>query len=95
MQALKILVILMGVLILAGVTVVGITVFNRVGSGGSGSNFGSMALVLPKGCHLIGMVNAGDRLALRLGDSAECQVILFVDPRNGQQVGSLALQSQP
>ncbi len=93
MQALKILVILMGVLILAGVTVVGMTVFNRMGGGGS--NFGSMALALPKGCHLIGMINAGDRLALRLGDSAECQVILFVDPRNGQQVGSLALQSQP
>ena len=52
-------------------------------------------MTLPKGCHLIGMVNAGDRLALRLGDSPACQVILFVDPQSGQQVGSLALQSQP
>ena len=93
MQGLKILVIFMGVLILAGMTVVGLTIFNRMGSGGGG--FGSAALTLPKGCHLIGMVNAGDRLALRLGDSAECQVILFVDPDNGQQTGSLALQSQP
>jgi len=94
MQGLKILVIFMGALILAGMTVVGLTIFNRMGSGGSGG-FGSIALALPKGCHLIGMVNAGDRLALRLGDSAECQVILFVDPHNGQQTGSLALQSQP
>ena len=94
MQGLKILVIFMGALILAGMTVVGLTIFNRMGSGGSGG-FGSIALALPKGCHLIGMVNAGDRLALRLGDSAECQVILFVDPHSGQQTGSLALQSQP
>ncbi len=93
MQGLKILVILMGVLILAGMTVVGVTIFNRMGHGGGG--FASMALTLPKGCHVIGMLNAGDRLALRLGDSPECQVILFVDPRSGQQVGSLALQSQP
>jgi hypothetical protein len=41
------------------------------------------------------MVNAGDRLALRLGDTPECQVILFVDPQSGQQTGSLAVQPQP
>jgi hypothetical protein len=41
------------------------------------------------------MVNAGDRLALRLGDTPECQVILFVDPQSGQQTGSLAVQTQP
>jgi hypothetical protein len=94
MQGLKILVILLGVVILAGVVVVGVTIFNRAGNSGGGG-FGSLALALPKGCHLIGMVTAGDRLALRLGDSAECQVILFVDPHSGQQTGSLALQSRP
>lgn len=94
MQGLKILVILMGVLILAGMTVVGVTIFNRMGSGSGGGGFGSMALALPKGCHLVGMVNAGDRLALRLGDSPECQIVLFVDPHSGQQTGSLALQTQ-
>ena len=93
MQALKLLVIVMGVLIIAGVAVIVITVMNRSGHGAAG--FGSAALTLPKGCHLIGMVNAGDRLALRLGDSPDCQLVLFVDPQSGQQTGSLAVQSQP
>ena len=93
MQALKFLVIVLGVLIVGGVTVIVVTLISRSGHGGGG--FGSAALTLPKGCHLIGMVNAGDRLALRLGESADCQVILFVDPQSGQQTGSLALQPQP
>jgi hypothetical protein len=93
MQALKILVVVLGVLIVAGLGIVVVTIVSRSGHGGGG--FDSAALTLPKGCHLIGMVNAGDRLALRLGDSPACQVILFVDPQSGQQVGSLALQSQP
>jgi hypothetical protein len=92
MQALKLLVIVMGVLIVAGIALIVITMMNRSGHGGG---FGSTALTLPKGCHLIGMVNAGDRLALRLGDTPACQVILFVDPQSGQQTGSLAVQTQP
>jgi hypothetical protein len=92
MQALKLLVIVMGVLIVAGIALIVVTMMNRSGHGGG---FGSAAITLPKGCHLIGMVNAGDRLALRLGDTPECQVILFVDPQSGQQTGSLAVQPQP
>ena len=94
MQALKVLVVVMGVLIIAGVAVVAVTVINRMSHGG-GASFSAANLTLPKGCHLVGMVSAGNRLALRLGDTSECQVILFVDPESGQQVGSLALQTQP
>ncbi len=96
MQALKVLVVGMGVLIIAGLAVVTVTIINRLSHGSSSSTgFSAANLTLPKGCHLVGMVSAGNRLALRLGDSPECQVILFVDPDSGQQVGSLALQTQP
>ena len=93
MQALKVLVVVMGVLIVAGLTVVVVTVMSRMNHGASG--FGTASLTLPKGCRLVGMVNAGDRVALRLGDGPDCQLILFVDPDSGQQTGSLALQTQP
>jgi Family of unknown function (DUF6476) len=95
MQALKVLVVVMGVLIIAGVAVVAVTIVNRLSHGSSSPGFSAANLTLPKGCHLVGMVSAGNRLALRLGDSAECQIILFVDPESGQQMGSLALQTQP
>jgi len=97
MQALKVLVVAMTILIIAGLAVVTVTIINRLSHGNSSgsASFTAANLILPKGCHLVGMVTAGNRLALRLGDSQECQVILFVDPESGQQVGSLALQSQP
>ncbi len=95
MQALKVLVVVLGVLIVAGLAVVTVTIVNRLSHGGGGSGFNAAKLTLPKGCRLVGMINAGSRLALRLGDSPECQVILFVDPESGQQTGSLALETQP
>jgi hypothetical protein len=51
--------------------------------------------MLPKGCHVVGMTGAGARLALRLGDGPDCQIILVVDPESGQETGRIGLLTQP
>ena len=96
MQSLKVLVIVLGLVIVAGLGVVIATVIQRMGGHGPGGrSFDSASLTLPKGCHVIGMAAAGDRLALRLGDGPDCQIILFVDPQSGQEAGRVSLLAQP
>jgi hypothetical protein len=96
MRALKILVIVMGLLIVAGLTVIFATLAKRMaGAGEPHGGFDSAALQLPKGCRVVEMAAAGPRLALRLGDGPGCEAILFVDPATGQQLGRLQLLQQP
>ena len=95
MQPLKLLVIVLGVVIVVGLAVVVVTVVHRMGGTGGGRAFETADLTLPKGCHVIGMASAGERLAVRLGDAPECQIILFVDPESGQQSGRVNLLTQP
>ena len=94
MQSLKVLVIVLGVVIVVGLGVVVVTVIQRLNAHGS-RGFVSASLTLPKGCHVIGMAAAGDRLALRLGDGSDCQIVLFVDPQTGQETGRVGLLAQP
>jgi hypothetical protein len=95
MQGLKILVIAMGALILIGVTVLIVTVATRLKGGSAGRNFGAASLVLPKGCRAVEMTAAGARIALRLGDGPDCQLILLVDPDSGRETGRISLLAQP
>ncbi len=41
------------------------------------------------------MTPAGARLALRLGEGPDCQLILFLDPETGREAGRLSLLAQP
>jgi hypothetical protein len=95
MQALKIIVIALGVLILVGVTVVIVAVATRMKGGSPGRSFEPASLVLPKGCRVVEMTTAGPRLALRLGDGSDCQLILLVDPDSGRETGRISLLAQP
>src|SRR5690242_7322991 len=73
-QPLKALVIVMGVMIVVGVGIVAVTIVQRLGNRSvAGRNFEAASLTLPKGCHVVDMAAAGARLALRLGDSPDCQ----------------------
>ncbi len=96
MQPLKVLVIVMGVVIVVGLGVVVVTVIDRLGKRAAGArSFDTASLLLPKGCHVIGMAGAGARLALRLGDGPDCQLILLVDPESGRETGRIGLLEQP
>ena len=95
MRALKILVIVMGLLIVTGLTGIFATLAKRMAGTSEPQGFNSATLQLPKGCRVVEMAAAGPRLALRLGDGPDCEAILFVDPATGQQLGRLQLMQQP
>jgi hypothetical protein len=95
MRSLKILVIVMGLLIVTGLTVIFGTLAKRMAGAGEPHGFDSATLQLPKGCRVVEMAAAGPRLALRLGDGPGCEAIVFVDPATGQQLGRLQLLQQP
>jgi len=95
-QPLKVLVIVMGVMIVVGAGIVAVAIVQRLGNRGvARRGFEAASLTLPKGCHVVGMAAAGAKLALRLGDSPDCQMVLFVDPESGQEIGRLGLIGQP
>ena len=57
MQALKILVAVMGALIIVGTVIVVVTIAQRMSRGGAAPGFGKAALVLPQGCRVVEMVS--------------------------------------
>jgi hypothetical protein len=89
MQALKALVILMAVLIVAGMALLVYGLVTRT-SGGSGEGGGvtSLDLAVPEGCRIAGSALDGERLVLRLDGLAErdCQQVLVVDLAGGRLI---------
>ena len=90
MRALKVLVIVMGVLIVAGTAVVIVTVAKRVSQAGRTAPVAA-SLTLPAGCSVAEMTTIGDRLALRLEGAGDCRQILLVDPATGSITGHIGL----
>jgi hypothetical protein len=105
MQALKALVIVMGVLIVAGLAVVVVTIYNRMqartstagptAEGGELPAFDRATVPVPAGCRVAGLQSAGDRLLLQLAGVAGCEQILVVDLRSGRLLGRLDLVATP
>ena len=93
MQALKIVVILMAVLILAGMGLLAYGLATRVAGGGGdgGESFGVVDVPLPPGCSIAGTEVAEGRLILRLDGLAErgCQQVVVVDMASGEVLGRL------
>ncbi|MEQ8356286.1 MAG: hypothetical protein RH942_12160 [Kiloniellaceae bacterium] len=98
MQALKALVIFMGVLIMAGMALLVYGLATRTGggpgefaeaSGGGAADFGTLELALPDGCSLAATETAGDRLVIRFDGQAErgCQQLVVVDLASGKVLG--------
>ena len=94
MRALKVLVIVMGLLIVAGTAVVIVTVAKRVSPAGRPASAPVAAsLTLPPGCNVAEMTTIGDRLALRLEGDGDCRQILLVDPATASITGHIGLVS--
>jgi hypothetical protein len=81
------LVVVMGVLIVAGVVTLAVTIMHRLGGPAA-----SAAVVMdePAGTHIQSLSAVGDRLALLLQGGGPDRVIL-VDPRSGLVVGRVGL----
>jgi hypothetical protein len=88
MRGLQAAVILMGVLIVVGVGVIGLTIVRRLGA----PVLGAVALVLdePAGTRMMSAAAAGDRLAVLLQGGGPDRVVL-VDPHTGTVAGRVGL----
>jgi hypothetical protein len=97
MKPLVALVIIMGVLIVAGLVVVVVTIVNRMGGGGrtvdthAATAFAAADLPMPAGCQVMETTTADDRLILRLGSGERCNQVLIVDMATGKLLGTLRL----
>lgn len=89
MKALKVLVVLMGVLILAGTAVLIAVIARRALSP---TTPGPVALTLdePAGTRIVGLAAMQDRLAVQLQGGGPDRVLL-VDPRSGTVAGRITL----
>ena len=88
MRMLKALVVLMGVAIVVGSTVVVVTIIKR--AGGSSGTHAAMVLDEPAGTRIGGIAAVSDRLAVLL-QGAGPDRILLIDPRTGAEAGTIAL----
>ena len=95
MRAVKVLVVVMSVLLVAGLVflVYGLATGLRLGPRG----FEPIALDLPADCRLADVSVTGDRLLLRLeGPRGEgCQKALLVGLRDGRVIGEVSLSATP
>ena len=96
MKGLLALVIAMGVLIVAALVVVVVTIVNRMGgpeprAASAATSFDAVDLPVPAGCQLVETVTADDRLILRLGSGERCNQLIFVDLATGKHLGTVRL----
>jgi hypothetical protein len=97
MKPLWALVIIMGVLIVAGIVVVVVTIASRMGGGqpvaatNALPSFETIDLPMPAGCQVMETTTSGDRLILRLGSGDRCNQLLFVDMTSGKLLGTLRI----
>lgn len=96
MRGLKILVIVLGILLVAGaLAVVGGIIYRGrhplpARAGGHGPF--ETAVTLPAGARLLGAETSGERLLLRLGLAAGGERILIFDLGSGARIGTLELR---
>ena len=94
MKLLKGLIIVMGVLIVAGLAVVAVTITGRMGGstskpGKAGAGFGTAALAIGPGCSIVETQLAGERLLVRTEGAAGCPRIHIVDVTTGAVLGTI------
>ncbi|NIA70465.1 hypothetical protein HBA54_17860 [Pelagibius litoralis] len=91
MQALKLLVIFMAVLILAGMGLLAYGLVTRVAEGDGGGGFAAVDVPLPDGCSIAETAVAENRLILRFEGLAErgCQQVVVVDMTTGKVLGQV------
>lgn len=92
MRGLLVAVVVMGVMIVAGVGVIGVTIMRRAAAPapGTGTTAGTMILHEPAGTRIAGVASPADRLALLLHGGGPDRVVLL-DPHTLRPAGTVAL----
>jgi len=94
MRALKVLVISMGVLIVAAVATIAVTLVDRAGEEARRMAW-TAALTAPAGAAIRDYRLSGDRLAIRLTRPGQPDELRIVDLANGRQIGSITVKNEP
>ncbi len=90
-QQLKVLVIVMGVLIIAGLVTVGVTIANRLAAMGEAQNTSStVTLRLPPGAIIVETTIGPDHMALRLETDQGPRIMVF-DLTTGQSIRTVEI----
>ena len=103
MQALKVLVVVMGLLIVAGVAIIGWTVYSRasrMAGAKPAADFAGGALPIPPGCRLGQMESTEGRIWLRLeggptNPDGACNRLVVLDAATGKLIGELGPAASP
>lgn len=100
MKAIKTLVLSMGLLLIAGLGLLGYGLYSKAGQSGKSqprtvtqTGAFSVTVPVPVGSRVDQMLAVGDRLVVRLGGAAGDR-LLVLDPNDGHQLGSFALQPE-
>jgi len=99
LRVLKVLVVVMGVLIVAGIAVIGVTIANRLSNAASkatateaieAARIGDLTLSLPPDTRIVETIVTDTRLALRTEGSDGPRIYLFHLP-SGEALGSIRI----
>ncbi|HUC66733.1 MAG TPA: hypothetical protein VMA53_14945 [Stellaceae bacterium] len=103
MRALKVLVVVMGVLLLGGTVALVVAVIERarqhlaepaaVPPPPPGRGFGRAVVDLPAGARVIAVEPAGDRLVVRIGLAEGGEALILIDARTGAKLGTIELRT--
>lgn len=105
MRALKVLVVAMGVLLVAGFAVVVVTIMGRLSQRATPSvaattaathpvPFGSTTAVLPADALVMEVQGAGDRILLRLDLRDGTEMLMVLDAATGTELGRIKLDHE-
>ncbi|MBX6367199.1 MAG: hypothetical protein IRZ04_04415 [Rhodospirillales bacterium] len=98
MRALKVLVVVMGVMLIGGLVVLVATIVSRAGmrppAAAEKPGFGTRVVDLPPGAVLAGRDVVGDRLVLTIALADGNHRLLVFEPGSGTVLGSLELRAQ-
>ncbi len=100
MRALKILVVVMGVMLVGGTVALIAAVVARgprsaaspTASVPAGRGFGRVVADLPEGARVLGSEIAGERIVLRVGLAEGAEELILFDLRNGERLGIIELR---
>src|SRR5215468_1347037 len=102
MRALKVLVVVMGVLLIAGFAVVVVTIMSRMGQRAAVTApgvahlapFGAASVTLPADSLVMEVQGAGDRILLRLDLRDGSEMLLVLDAATGTELGRIKLDHE-
>ena len=93
MRSLKLLVIVLGILIVAAVVTIMVTLVNR-STGGAGDKPWARTLEVPAGTSIRDFRLAGDRLVIRLAVPGKPDELRILDLSRGRPIGAITVKPQ-